>query len=63
MPVKEQKEEELYTILILTGLAAVFIVPAIILAILDKSPWEYLVAISIFILLGTIFWDSEAVLR
>lgn len=60
MPIKE---EELYTGLILTGLVAIFIAPAVVLAILNKGPWEYLTAISIFVLLGTIFWDSEAVLR
>ncbi|MBU3924694.1 hypothetical protein KKG29_01110 [Patescibacteria group bacterium] len=60
MPIKE---EELYTILIFLGLVAIFIAPAVVLAILGKSPWEYLVAISIFVLIGTIFWDSEAVLR
>jgi len=63
MPIKDLKEEELYTILIFLGLAAIFIAPAVILAILGKSPWEYLVAISIFVLIGAIFWDSEAVLR
>ncbi len=57
------KEEELYTGLIFLGLAAIFIAPTIVLAILNKGPWEYLVAISIFVLLGAIFWDSEAVLR
>lgn len=63
MAIKDQREEELYTVLIFAGLAAIFIVPAIVLAILGKSPWEYLVAMSVFVLLGAIFWDSEAVLR
>lgn len=57
------KEEELYTILLLSGFAAIYIIPVIILAIFHQGPLEYVVALTIFILIGMIFWPEDAVLR
>lgn len=57
------KEEELYTILLFGSLLAVYLVPTIILAILHKGAWEYVIALTIFIIIGRIFWHGGAVLR
>lgn len=57
------KEEELYTILLFGGLIALYIVPAIIIALFRAGAIEYMVALTIFILIGAIFWPEDAVLR
>lgn len=57
------KEEELYTTLLIIGFAAIYIVPAIILAIFKQGPAEYVIALTIFILIGATFWPEDAVLR
>lgn len=57
------KEEELYTILLIGGFIAIYLVPAIILAIFNAGAAEYVVALTIFILIGAIFWPEDAVLR
>jgi hypothetical protein len=57
------KEEELYTALILGGIAAIYIVPMIILYYFHAGPWEYFFALSIFMIFGVIFWHAGAVLR
>lgn len=57
------KEEELYTTLLLGGLVAIYIIPAIILAFFHLGAFEYAIALTIFILIGMIFWPEDAVLR
>lgn len=57
------KPEEYYTMLIIVGILALYIVPAIILMVFDAGVWEYIVAISIFLLAGMIFWPAGAILR
>lgn len=57
------KEEELNTILILGGIAAIYIVPMIVLYFFRAGHWEYAAALSIFMIFGIIFWHAGAVLR
>jgi hypothetical protein len=57
------KPEELNTILILIGISFVYIVPTVILMFFDAGAREYLVALTMFIVLGMIFWPAGAVLR
>lgn len=57
------KEEELYTALLLGGIAAIYIVPPIILYFFHAGPWEYVTALSIFMAFGVIFWNAGAILR
>jgi len=57
------KDEERNTLLIIGGMLAVYVIPAIILAIFRAGAIEYVVALTIFIAVGVIFWDAGAVLR
>lgn len=57
------KPEELNTILIIGGIALLYIVPAIILMIFRAGAGEYLAALTLFMILGMIFWHAGAVLR
>jgi len=57
------KPEELNTILIIGGILLLYLVPAIILFIFHAGAGEYLAAITIFMILGMIFWHAGAVLR
>jgi len=57
------KPEELNTILIIGGILFLYIVPTIILMIFNAGAREYLVAFTIFMLFGMIFWPAGAILR
>lgn len=57
------KPEELYTILIIGGILFLYIVPAVILMIFNAGAREYLVAFTLFMFLGMIFWPAGAILR
>ena len=57
------KPEELNTILIIGGVLFLYIVPAIILMVFNAGAREYLVALTIFMVFGMIFWHAGAVLR
>ncbi len=57
------KDEELYTTLLVGGFAAIYIIPAVILAIFHQGALEYVIALTIFIVIGMIFWPEDAVLR
>ncbi len=57
------KEEELYTILIASGFAVIYIIPAIVLAILHLGAAEYVVALTVFLLVGSMLWPHDMVLR
>lgn len=57
------KPEELNTILIIGGILLLYIVPAVILMIFNAGAREYLVALTIFMVFGMIFWHAGAVLR
>ncbi len=57
------KEEELNTILIVGGILFLYIVPTVILMFFSAGAREYLVAFTIFMVLGMVFWHAGAVLR
>ncbi|MBU4338439.1 hypothetical protein KKD57_02665 [Patescibacteria group bacterium] len=57
------KPEELNMILIIGGILFLYIVPTIILMIFRAGAREYLVAFTIFMIMGMIFWHAGAVLR
>lgn len=57
------KPEELYTISIIVGILLLYIVPTIILAFFHAGAAEYLVALTIFMIAGMIFWHAGAILR
>lgn len=57
------KPEELYTSLVIGEFLFLYIVPTVILYIFDLGWREYVVALTIFIGLGMIFWPSGAILR
>lgn len=57
------KDEERNTLLIIGGMFAIYVIPAIILAIFHAGALEYVVAMTVFIAVGVIFWDAGAVLR
>lgn len=57
------KPEEYYTMLIVGGILALYIVPAFILMIFHAGAREYMVALTIFLVSGMIFWPAGAILR
>lgn len=57
------KEEELNTILLFGGFAAMYIIPAVILGLFHQGAPEYIIALTIFISIGMIFWPEDAILR
>lgn len=57
------KPEELNTILIIAGILFVYIVPTVVLAVFDEGAREYVVALTMFIVLGMMFWPAGAILR
>lgn len=57
------KPEELNTMLIIGGILFLYIVPTVILMIFSAGAAEYIVAFTMFMVLGMIFWPAGAVLR
>jgi hypothetical protein len=57
------KPEELYTMLIIGGILFLYIVPAVILFVFSAGALEYMVALTLFLLAGMIFWPADAILR
>lgn len=57
------KEEELYIILLVSGFFAIYFIPAIILAVFHQGPIEYMIALTIFLFVGSILWPKDMVLR
>lgn len=49
--------------LITIGFVAIYIIPAIILAIFHQGAPEYVIALTLFLAAGMIFWPEDAVLR
>lgn len=57
------KPEELNTMLIIGEILFIYIVPTVVLMVFGSGAREYVVALTIFIGLGMIFWPAGAVLR
>lgn len=57
------KPEELNTILIVGEILFLYIVPTVVIMLFGAGAREYLVALTLFIVLGMTFWHAGAVLR
>lgn len=57
------KPEELNTVLVILEILFLYIVPTIALMLFGSGAREYVVALTMFIILGMIFWPAGAILR